>query len=131
LSIIRIDSENSLVTYAGAGDLPLLSYNDESGEITSVQSSGLLLGLMPDTAYDEQTLNLAPNGQLFIFTDGMIDFNDDTSKKSDYRLFSSRMQTFMQQKTDFSDLKKYFMQQIPQQVDDCSIINIKRTPHYD
>jgi len=131
LSIIRIDSENSLVTYAGAGDLPLLSYNDESGKITSVQSSGLLLGLMPDTAYDEQTLNLAPNGQLFIFTDGMIDFNDDTSKKSDYHLFSSRMQTFMQQKTDFSELKKYFMQQIPQQVDDCSIINIKRTPHYD
>jgi len=86
---------------------------------------------MPDTAYDEQTLNLAPNDQLFIFTDGMIDFNDDTSKKSDYRLFSSRMQTFMQQKTDFSELKKHFMQQIPQQVDDCSIINIKRTPHYD
>ena len=131
LSIIRIDNKNSLVTYAGAGDLPLLSYNDESGAITSVQSPGLLLGLMPDTGYEEQTLNLGHNDQLFIFTDGMIDFNDDKSKKSDYRLFSSRMQSFLQQKTNFSELKNYFMQQIPQQVDDCSIINIKRTPHYD
>ncbi|RVU02715.1 fused response regulator/phosphatase [Mucilaginibacter limnophilus] len=125
LSLLLIDTENHSVLYSGAGDLPLLHYSAASGKLRSIASEGLLLGLFPDGGYNEQQIILENNDQLFIFTDGMIDFATPSGKKSDYNLFADKISDLLKTDTEFKQLKeKLFAESIGTQVDDCSIINV-------
>lgn len=124
LSLILIDTESATITYSGAGDLPLLHYKQAENKFKHISSSGLLLGLFADGSYSEQQLTLQPNDGLFIFTDGMIDFADDTGKKSDYNLFALRLLDRLKNNVSFTDMKKQFEHNLLGQVDDQSIICI-------
>ncbi|HEX3384849.1 MAG TPA: fused response regulator/phosphatase, partial [Mucilaginibacter sp.] len=81
MSLIMIDKQEQVVSYSGAGDLPVLHYKACTGEMVQVESSGLLLGLFPDGGYTEEHIKLATNDQLFIFTDGLIDYEDENGEK--------------------------------------------------
>lgn len=125
LSLVLIDNERNRVTYSGAGDLPLLHYKSQKNQLSPVSSSGLLLGLFPDGNYSEQEIILEPNDQLFIFTDGMIDFEDETGKKSDYTLFSKKLHPFLTKPNALELMKTgLFTQNLNEPVDDRSIISI-------
>ena len=124
LSLVLIDSESAIITYSGAGDLPLLHYKQAENKFKHISSSGLLLGLFADGSYSEQQLTLQPNDGLFIFTDGMIDFADGTGKKSDYNRFASHLLDMLKTGGSFTDMKKDFEQNLQGQVDDQSIICI-------
>jgi len=124
LSLILIDSESAIITYSGAGDLPLLHYKHAENAFKHISSSGLLLGLFADGSYSEQQLTLQPKDGLFIFTDGMIDFADGTGKKSDYNLFAARLLDLLKNGSSFTDIKKQFEQNLQGQVDDQSVICI-------
>lgn len=125
LSLLLIDTEKLSVLYSGAGDLPLLHYSASSGRLSSITSEGLLLGLFPEGGYNEQQIILESNDQLFIFTDGMIDFASPTGKKSDYKLFSDKLSGLLKTNTNFKQVKEQlFAADIGTQVDDCSIINV-------
>jgi sigma-B regulation protein RsbU (phosphoserine phosphatase) len=125
LSLLLIDTETNKITYSGAGDLPLLQYSNETAELTSVSSSGLLLGLFEEGNYSEREIILKPGDRLFVFTDGMIDFVDATGKKSDYNQFSKTLKPFMEKENNFAQLaQKLFAENLNEQVDDRSIISI-------
>jgi len=125
LSLLLIDSETNRITYAGAGDLPLLQYSNETGELTMVSSSGLLLGLFEEGNYTEKEIVLNQGDRLFVFTDGMIDFIDKTGKKSDYNQFSKTLKPFMEKENNFTHIaKSLFSGNLNEQVDDRSIISI-------
>ncbi|GAA4316000.1 hypothetical protein GCM10023149_12830 [Mucilaginibacter gynuensis] len=125
LSLLLIDTEKQVITYSGAGDLPLLHYDAKTAELRQVQSSGLLLGLFAEGEYTEQEIKLAPNDQLFIFTDGMIDFAGNKGKKSDYNLFASTITNQLNTNVNFEQMKATLFDTLADaQVDDCSIINI-------
>jgi sigma-B regulation protein RsbU (phosphoserine phosphatase) len=125
LSLLLIDSETNRITYAGAGDLPLQHYNNETGELTMVSSSGLLLGLFEEGNYTEKEIVLNQGDRLFVFTDGMIDFIDKTVKKSDYNQFSKTLKPFMEKENNFTYIaKSLFSGNLNEQVDDRSIISI-------
>lgn len=125
LSLLLIDTETNKITYSGAGDLPLLHYNQEADELQMVSSSGLLLGLFEEGNYSEKEIVLKQGDRLFIFTDGMIDFIDDTGKKSDYKQFSKTLKPFMEKDNNFTDIvSNLFNSSLNEQVDDRSIISI-------
>jgi sigma-B regulation protein RsbU (phosphoserine phosphatase) len=125
LSLLLIDTETNTISYSGAGDLPLLHYNAAGKTLEQVKASGLLLGLFPEGGYNEQQLALNPGDQLFIFTDGMIDYADDAGKKSDYNLFTGKLQQHLSKGRSFKQIKQsLFSGRAGLQVDDCSIINI-------
>ncbi|MES2810702.1 MAG: fused response regulator/phosphatase [Bacteroidota bacterium] len=125
LSLLLIDTETNRITYSGAGDLPLLQYTEETGELVSVSSSGLLLGLFEEGNYSEREIVLKPGDRLFVFTDGMIDFIDATGKKSDYNQFSKTLKPFMEKENNFTQLAQtLFAENLNEQVDDRSIISI-------
>lgn len=125
MSLLMIDNQTHTVTYSGAGDLPMLHYDRASGGLNQVDSEGLLLGLFQDGGYTEQTITLKPGDELFIFTDGLIDYEEDGEKKSDYVMFKNKLNLMLNQKQSFKQIKQNLMQNLsPALVDDCSIINI-------
>ncbi len=128
LSLLMIDNETNQISYSGAGDLPLLHYEAETGLLKKVYADGILLGLLANSVYTEQRINLGKNDQLFIFTDGMIDFSNDKGKKSDYDGFMNNLKPFLNKSYNFKELETNLFESAPAtRVDDCSIININRT----
>lgn len=127
MSLIMIDKQEQVVTYSGAGDLPMLHYNGCTGEMTQVESAGLLLGLFEDGGYTEDRIELKANDQLFIFTDGLIDYEEDGEKKTDYNLFKNNLSGMIAEGLNFKQIRNHLLQNLsPALVDDCSIINIKK-----
>ncbi|RCH55119.1 response regulator [Mucilaginibacter hurinus] len=128
LSLLLIDSETQTITYSGAGDLPLLHYEADAKKLNIVKSEGLLLGLFAEADYDEKRIVLKDDDQLFIFTDGMIDFAGENGKQSDYNLFADKLLSYLKDSTaDFRLMKKNLLSvDTDKQVDDCSIININK-----
>ncbi|MFI5160240.1 MAG: SpoIIE family protein phosphatase [Sphingobacteriales bacterium] len=127
MSLIMIDNEEQIISYAGAGDLPGLHYKSATGEMDQLDSTGLLLGLFPDGGYTEMKIKLQPGDQLFIFTDGLIDYEEDGEKKTDYNLFKNKLATMLGDKLSFKQIRQSLLKNLsPALVDDCSIINIHK-----
>jgi sigma-B regulation protein RsbU (phosphoserine phosphatase) len=127
MSLIMIDKKEQVVSYSGAGDLPMLHYKGCTGQLEQVDSDGLLLGLFPDGGYTEQKIALHPGDHLFIFTDGLIDYEDNGEKKTDYNLFKDKLLAMLNDKLNFKQMRQQLMQNLsPALVDDCSIINIHK-----
>lgn len=127
MSLIMIDKEEHSISYSGAGDLPILHYKAESCELEQVESTGLLLGVFPDGMYTEKKVELKPNDQLFVFTDGMIDYEDEGEKKSDYNMFKNKLLSMIENKMTFKQIRQKLLDNLsPALVDDCSIINIQK-----
>lgn len=127
MSLVMIDKQECTISYSGAGDLPVLHYKAETGEMEQVESPGLLLGVFPDGMYTEQKVELKPNDQLFVFTDGMIDYEDEGEKKSDYNRFKNKLLSMVENKMTFKQIRQKLLDNLsPALVDDCSIINIQK-----
>ncbi len=88
----------------------------------------MLLGLFANGLYDEQKITMQPGDQLFMFTDGIIDYTVSGETKSDYNLFIKRLETITDSRNSFEKLKQFLITQPPSsQVDDASIIHIYKT----
>lgn len=133
LSLLMIDHEKNTISYSGAGDLPIVYYEAATGRLTELQSSGLLLGLFADGMYEEQQMAMQANDQLFIFTDGIIDYAvDKDHSKSDYKYFVQKLKEITDKQDTFANLKDYLKKNaVTAQVDDCSIIHLLKTTDND
>lgn len=128
LSLLLLDTHTGQVHYTGAGDLPLVGYSPETGRTSTIQSTGLLLGLLEDGLYDKQTVAMKAGDQLAIFTDGMIDIPSNGSKKSDYPFFVEKITPYLGQPDSFGLIRKHVLELIDDsnQMDDASIIFIEK-----
>ena len=127
VSLLRLDKQTGQLSYAGAGDLPLLHYQAASQQLSQVSSSGLLLGLLPEGNYTEQDITMNTGDELFIFTDGLTDFAFTDGNKSDYPAFAAKLQEHLTNKQSFKELKHSLQLQSALLVDDSSIIHIQKT----
>lgn len=127
LSLIMIDTVNVEIKYSGAGDLPLLYYNYAEKKTVQVISTGMLLGLMPDGDYDELILKLNAGDQIFLLTDGIIDFEATEGKRTDYNTFTTAITPYLGK--PFSEFKKgeFLKAKTITHVDDCSLIYLQKT----
>jgi sigma-B regulation protein RsbU (phosphoserine phosphatase) len=128
LSLLMINTENGQIHYSGAGDLPLMHYKVATNELVSIQSSGLLLGLMEDGLFDEQLIKMESGDQLLLFTDGLIDNVSDGQKKSDYTSISQQLSSYLGTRSSFEEIKTHMLDKITldTQLDDVSIIFIEK-----
>jgi sigma-B regulation protein RsbU (phosphoserine phosphatase) len=124
VSLIRLDKQTGQLSYAGAGDLPLLHYQAATRQLNQVSSSGLLLGLLPEGNYTEQDIILETGDELFIFTDGLIDIALGDGKKSDYQAFAAKLEEHIASQQTFNYLKNDLQQRSALLVDDSSMIHI-------
>ena len=125
LSLVMIDHENNKLVYSGAGDLPVIHYSAKDNTFNSLQCSGLLLGLFEEGMYDQREIIMDAEDQLFVFTDGIIDYAEDGVVKSDYKLFTEKLENLVDNTNSFQKLKDFLTAQPTEHlVDDCSIIHI-------
>lgn len=122
LSLVLIDDEEKKVTYAGAGDLPILKYQKEAGALSSYQAEGILLGFSEESTFNEIELTLELGEELYLISDGMIDFEINGSKRSDMNIFKSKLYTLKENGKSTADIKDILFDKHTSQVDDCSII---------
>jgi len=66
-------NEDRQVVYANAAHPPFLLYRRATGETTLLEQPSNLLGAMPNMAFEEHSLSVAPGDTLFVYTDGLTD----------------------------------------------------------
>jgi sigma-B regulation protein RsbU (phosphoserine phosphatase) len=74
--LAELDVESGALTYVNAGhNAPVL--RRASGELVRLEAGGLPLGIQADVRYESGTVMLSPGDLLVIFTDGVVDAQDD------------------------------------------------------
>lgn len=129
LSLMLIDEQTNTVSYAGAGDVPLLYYQAAEDRLTPVKTDGMLLGLFNDAAYNAQTITMKSGDRLLIFSDGVIDYTAENGKrKSDYDLFKNNIHPYLKMDRSFTLIRSYLQGLLKPdtQADDCSVISIAK-----
>jgi len=128
LSLLMIEHNTGKVYYSGAGDLPLIWYKAEEKKCEKVSSAGLLLGVMSEGLYNEEVITLSKGDQLIVVSDGMIDFEANGEKKSDYDLFFTSIKPILGNKKSFDLIKNvtFSVEKSKEIVDDCSLIFIEK-----
>ena len=126
LSIVLLDDETGSVKYSGAGDLPLLKFEENSDDLHYFRSDGILLGFSEHGDYSEMEVEIKQGEELYMISDGMIDFEINGEKKSDINLFKEKLFNFKKNKETTQTIKNRLFDKHVSQVDDCSIIIIKK-----
>ena len=128
LSLLMIDHRTGEIVYSGAGDLPLVYYDNCTGRHETITSAGLFLGVFKDGMYDEKKIRLKKGDKLLVVSDGMIDFEDNKGKKTDFHLFFESLTAIIGTNSTFEKLKTvtFSKENSKAQVDDCSLIFIEK-----
>lgn len=127
LSIVLVDDEKCNIHYSGAGDLPLLKYEKNKEDLISYQSDGILLGFSEEGLYNEVEIEIKEQEEIFLISDGMIDFEINGDKKSDMNLFKRKLYDLKEINEPTENIVYNLFNKHTSQIDDCSIIIIKRT----
>lgn len=72
LFVARIDTASGVVTYVNGGHNPPYVMR-ATGEIETLSSGGLLLGMFPEAEYEQGTITLSPGDLLVIYSDGVTE----------------------------------------------------------
>lgn len=70
-------SEISLLRYASAGHEPGVYYSQSSGSFTELKTKGLVLGVLPNSAYKQYKIKVLPGDLVILFTDGVTECRAD------------------------------------------------------
>lgn len=126
LSLVLIDDQEGVITYSGASDLPFLKYSEDTKQITQFKSKGLLLGFFKNGNFNEQSIASSSGDRLYLLSDGAIDFEANGVKKTDLGIFIKELKTNLNQNISFDEITTNIFTENKYQVDDCSLIQIKR-----
>ena len=126
LSLVLLDDEEGTVAYSGASDLPFLKFSKADEKVTQYKSNGLLLGFFENGNYNEQTIQNQLGDQLFLLSDGAIDYEANGVKKTDINQFINQLENLLTNKLSFKEITSSIFTKEKYQVDDCSLISIKR-----
>jgi serine phosphatase RsbU (regulator of sigma subunit)/CBS domain-containing protein len=67
------DRQSRRLTYANAGHPYPLHYRASARHCRPLEAAGFLLGILPDSDYEEDYVQLEPGDRLLLYTDGLID----------------------------------------------------------
>jgi serine phosphatase RsbU (regulator of sigma subunit) len=66
----EIDAQNGILTYSKAGHTSPLLFR-KSGEVISLETEGVFLGMFASPEYEEKTIALEKGDKIFLYTDGL------------------------------------------------------------
>ena len=75
------DKQTHQLLYSSAGHPPSVLISDEEmPKIKLLKTSGLPIGMMPDTSYKEQICEIDTNSRLYLFSDGVYELTQDDGR---------------------------------------------------
>ena len=80
LTCLRFDGSSSAV-FAGAGHLPILHYDHESGTVRKLASEHLPLGVSTDEQYASRTIQFSEGDLFLLMTDGLTEVLDSDDRE--------------------------------------------------
>ncbi|MCM3638303.1 PP2C family protein-serine/threonine phosphatase [Sporosarcina luteola] len=69
----KYNAEDTTFSYASAGHEPALYFNNDTGVFSELDAKGLLLGVKPDTEYEERSVVLNDGDFIAMMTDGVTE----------------------------------------------------------
>ena len=70
---ILLDFNHSRMTVSNAGHLSML-FQKNLGKVTEIgQASGVPLGILPNTQYEQEEVDLGPGDRVLLYTDGVTE----------------------------------------------------------
>ncbi len=86
-----LDTTTGRLSYANAGhNLP---YHRQCEEVRELRATGMPLGLMPDSNYEEHEVTLAPGENVLFYTDGLTEAHNPQREMFDRTRLSALMKT--------------------------------------
>ncbi len=74
LFVLHYDNSTNIIKFASGGHLPQILYRKETHSVHLLQSTGPVIGIIPDSEYGEKTITDIKKGdRLIIFTDGITE----------------------------------------------------------
>jgi len=124
LSIVILNRRENQINYCGAGDIPL--FHLSNGDVQLIKSDGTLLGFTKDGKYKDTYVNMIPNDEIFILTDGIIETRDIKGESIE----RERLIDFIKS-SDKRDSLKYIDENVTKLTngvleDDVTIVSIKK-----
>jgi serine phosphatase RsbU (regulator of sigma subunit) len=68
-----LDAEAGEITYVNAGHNPPLLCRAEQNQLTELTRTGMAMGVMADSLYEQRTVHLNPGDLVLLYTDGVTD----------------------------------------------------------
>ncbi|TFB10083.1 hypothetical protein E3V36_04800 [Candidatus Marinimicrobia bacterium MT.SAG.2] len=70
-----LDPISRKLTYCNAGHNPPLRFS-ETGEVTTLEEGGLIIGMMPGVEYETETIEIVKGDKIVMYTDGITEAED-------------------------------------------------------
>ena len=124
-----LDPDSGHISYANAGhDLP---YRRQQEGVSELRATGMPLGLMPGSCYDEHEIILAPGENLLFYTDGLVEAHNPN-----HEMFSfPRLKTLLAAHSDGTSLIDLLLRELKsftgegwEQEDDVTLVTVQRAP---
>lgn len=108
---LYLDLEKKIARYSAAGHPPLLYWNSKTDQIQSIESNGLLLGVVKGTSYPTREFEFKNSDRFLLYTDGLLETENSagedfgTNRLSELIRLHKNNDTQMLNKILFSELK--------------------------
>lgn len=74
LFVLHYDNSTNVVKFSSGGHLPQIYYKKETHSVHLLQSTGPVIGIIPNSEYEEKTItNVKAGDRIIIFTDGITE----------------------------------------------------------
>lgn len=123
-----LDPESGRLRYANAGhELP---YLQQERSVTSLWATGMPLGLMPDSSYEEHEITIAPGESLLFYSDGLVEAHNPAHEMFD----TPRLKAILAEHTGGASLIDVLLDELQrftgegwEQEDDMTLLTLQRT----
>lgn len=122
-----LDPVSGRICYANAGhDLPYLRHE---GRVSELYATGMPLGLMPGSHYEEKDAVLADGDNLLLYSDGLVEAHNDRREMFSF----SYLATLLQEDVAGKELIDFLLQKLAlftgpgwEQEDDVTLVTVRR-----
>ena len=124
-----LDPGSGRLRYANAGHEP--PYRQQQSEVSELWATGMPLGLMPGSCYEEQEATLAPGERLLFYSDGLVEAHSPGREMFGF----PRLQKLLEAHPDAPSLIGFLLGELQrftgegwEQEDDVTLLLLQRLP---
>ncbi len=132
LFYLQYQPETRQALFASAGHSPSLFWQAEKKECIRLDPEGLIIGVMQDYAYEQETITLKPGDLVLLYTDGIIEAENATGELFGEQRLTGLLEEHSQKKS--SELIEIIVEQVRLFTghnnfhDDVSLVVMRITP---